>query len=112
MDSSGYRETEYFPTWKHCTDYAAEIETLIRAVHVISTREENCSHVVFLIDTISSLQALKNNEFDRLSEPYILLAMSTKSCYNLSAAKEQEDNWVTYEEMKSQMRSTRQTNEY
>ncbi|XP_041357542.1 uncharacterized protein LOC121374506 [Gigantopelta aegis] len=68
MDPSSYREEAHFLTGKHCTNYAAEVEALIHAAHIISTTEENCSHVVFLTGALSALQALESNKLDRLSE--------------------------------------------
>ncbi|XP_041369488.1 uncharacterized protein LOC121383481 [Gigantopelta aegis] len=123
MDPSDYREEAHFPTGKHCTNYAAEVEALIHAAHIISTREENCSHVIFLTDALSALQALENNKLDRLSEALhpissvnqVVLQWIPAYCgipgnenadrlAKLGAAKEQ-DNWVTYEEMKSHIKS-------
>ena len=67
---------------------------------------------------------LKTTSLTDFQKPYNLLAVSAKSCYNgsqltvaylemkmhidwlkMGAAKEQEDNWVTYEEMKSHIKS-------
>ncbi|XP_041369908.1 uncharacterized protein LOC121383877 [Gigantopelta aegis] len=116
MDPSGYREEAHFSTAKHCTNYAAEVVATIHAAHIISTREEKCSHVVFL--------TLGNNKLDRLSEALhpissvnqVVLQWIPAHCgipgnenadrlAKLSAAKEQEDNWVNYEEMKSHIKS-------
>ncbi|XP_041350841.1 uncharacterized protein LOC121369832 [Gigantopelta aegis] len=135
MDPSGYREEAPFPTGKHCTNYAAEVEALIHAAHIISTREENCSHVVFLTDALFALQALETNKLDRLSEALypissvnqVVLQWISAHCgipgnenadklAKLGAAKEQEDNWVTYEVMESHIKSlnrpSKQTNDY
>ena len=49
-------------------NYAAEVEALIHTANMISTSEVNCSHVAFLTDALSALQALENNKLDRLSE--------------------------------------------
>ena len=68
MDPSGYREEAHFPTGKHCTNYAAEVEALIHSANMISTSEANFSRVVFLTDALSALLALENNKHDRLSE--------------------------------------------
>ncbi|XP_041371496.1 uncharacterized protein LOC121385027 [Gigantopelta aegis] len=135
MDPSCYREEAHFPTGKHCTNYAAEVEALIHAANIISTREENCSRVVFLTDALSALQALEKNKLDRLSEALqpissvnqVVLQWIPAHCgipgnenadrlTKLGAAKEQEDNWVAYEEMKSHIkylnRPLKQTNDY
>ncbi|XP_041364101.1 uncharacterized protein LOC121379523 [Gigantopelta aegis] len=135
MDPSGYREEAHFPTGKYCTNYAAEVEALIHAARIISTREENCSHVVFLTDALSALQALKNNKLERLSEALhpissfnqVVLQWIPAHCgipgnenadrlAKLGAAKEKENNWVTYEEMESHIkflyRPPKQTNNY
>ena len=86
MDPSGYREEAHFPTGKHCTNYAA---------NTISTSEANCSHVVFLTCCLPA-RLLKTTNLTDFQKLYILSAVS---------AKEQEDNWVTYEEMKSHIKS-------
>ncbi|XP_041375231.1 uncharacterized protein LOC121388082 [Gigantopelta aegis] len=135
MDPNGYREEAHLSTGKHCTNYAAEVEALIHAAHIISTRQENCSHVVFLADTLSALQALENNKVDRLSEALhpissdnqVVLQWIPAQCgipgnenaerlAKLCATKEQEDKWVTYEELKSHIkylyRPPKQTNDY
>ena len=134
MDPSGYREEAHFPRGKHCTNYAAEVEALIHAANMISTREANCSYVVFLTDALSALQLLKTTNLTYFQKLYILSAVSAKSCYsgslltgipgnenadrlaNLGAAKEKETHLVTYEEMKSHIKSPckppKQTDDY
>ncbi|XP_041369744.1 uncharacterized protein LOC121383715 [Gigantopelta aegis] len=120
---------------KHCTNYDAEVQTLIHAAHIISTREENCSHVVFLTNALSALQAFENNKLDRISEALhpissvnqVVLQWIPAHCgipgnenadslAKLGAATELEDNWVTHEEMKSHIKSLyrppKQTNDY
>ncbi|XP_041363645.1 uncharacterized protein LOC121379208 [Gigantopelta aegis] len=115
-----------------CTE---EVEALTLAAHIISTRQENCSHVVFQTYALSALQALENNKLDRLSEALhpissvnqVVLQWIPAHCgipgnenadrlAKLGAAKEQEDNWVIYEEMKSHIKSLyrppKQTNDY
>jgi len=69
MDPSNYREEVHFPTGKHGTNYAAEVDILIYAAHIISTREENCSHVISLTSALYSIQALESNKLDRLLNP-------------------------------------------
>ncbi|XP_041366816.1 uncharacterized protein LOC121381550 [Gigantopelta aegis] len=128
MDPSGYREEAHFPTGKHCINYAAEVEALIHAAHI-------CSHVVFLTDALSALQALENNKPDILSEALhpissvnqVVLQWIPAHCgipgnenadrrAKLGATKEQADNRMTCEEMKSHIKSLyrppKQTNDY
>ncbi|XP_041369746.1 ribonuclease H-like [Gigantopelta aegis] len=135
MDRSGYREEAHFHTEKHCTNYDAELQALVHAAHTISTREENCLHVVFLTNALSAIQALENNKLDGISEaPHpissinqVMLQWIPAHCgipgnenadrlAKLSAAREQEYNWVTHEEMKSHIKSLyrprKQTNDY
>jgi len=45
---NGCPEGVHFPTGKHCTNHAADIEALIPVANIISTREEKCLHVVLI----------------------------------------------------------------
>jgi ribonuclease HI len=59
---SGYRETHHMATGKHCSNFRAETEALMKAVSVIIDSSEAVSSVVFLTDARSVLEALINNK--------------------------------------------------
>ena len=65
---SGRRETCQMATGKHCSNYRAETEALMKAVSLIIDSQEEVSSVVFLTDARSVLEALQNNKSPDLAK--------------------------------------------
>jgi ribonuclease HI len=57
---NGEQQSEAIPTGLHGSNYKAEGEAIIHAVHTIKCKLEN-TQVVFLTDALSVLQALMND---------------------------------------------------
>lgn len=66
--SSGRRETHHKATGKHCSNYRAETEALMKAVQMIEDSTEEVSSVVFLTDARSVMEALTNNKAPQLAK--------------------------------------------
>ena len=64
----GHIITAAIPTGKYCTNYAAEVEALMKAAALILDIQSDCSQVVFLSDAKSVLEALAGNKLPRLME--------------------------------------------
>ena len=110
---NGERQAEAIPTGLHCTNYKAEVEALKHAANIISTRVDNSSQVVFLIDALSVLQAFNAGKLKNL---YSLNTLRTELQWipshcgiegnekadkmaKMGARKEQENNPVSLAEM-------------
>ena len=64
----GQWEAEAVPTGLHCTNYRAEVEALVHAANIISSKTNTDSQVVFLTDALSVLQAANSNSVPKLEE--------------------------------------------
>ena len=64
----GHVITAGIPTGKHCTNYAAEVEALMKAAALIHDIQSDCTQVVFLSDAKSVLEALAGDKLPHLME--------------------------------------------
>jgi ribonuclease HI len=125
----GQWQAEAVPTGHHCTNYRAEIEALVLAANIISSKVSTETQVVFLTDALSVLQAVSNDSVPRLQE-----ALQTIKCLRavlqwipshcgiegneeadkmakLGAEDEQEENSISLTEMKTIIKSLYRTHQ-
>lgn len=114
---SGQKTAHYIATGKHCSNYRAETEALMKAVFLIENSPEEITSVVFLTDARSVLEALQNNNVPELAQAVNKLGSSCNVALQwipshcgvpgneeadklarLGAQLEQPDNQVTYKE--------------
>ena len=118
---NGHRQAEAIPTGLYCSNYKAETEALKQAARIIQT-EEN-SQVVLLTDAKSVLEALAAGKLPQLQEEIqqiqgfrVVLQWIPAHCgirgneeadrlAKLGAGHEQETNSVSYDEMKTIIKS-------
>ncbi|XP_060577697.1 uncharacterized protein LOC132734852 [Ruditapes philippinarum] len=114
---SGQKTAHYIATGKHCSNYRAETEALMKAVFLIENSPEEITSVVFLTDARSVLEALQNNNVPELAQAVNKLGSSCNVALQwipshcgvpgneeadklarLGAQLEQPDNQVIYKE--------------
>lgn len=114
---SGRKTAHHIATGKHCSNYRAEYEALVKAVYLIGDSEEEITSVVFLTDARSVLEALQNNNTPTLAQAINKLGTSLNVALQwipshcgvpgneeadklakIGAQQEQPDNRMTYRE--------------
>ena len=64
----GQKHADAIATGIHCTNYKAEVEALVHAANISSSKAGPDSQVVFLTDALSVLQAANNNNLPKLED--------------------------------------------
>lgn len=83
--TDGSATRHYIDTGKHCSNYRAETEALVKAVSLIEDSAEEVTAVVFLTDARSVLEALQSNNVPELTQAVNKLpAMLPFSGYHLT----------------------------
>ena len=63
---NGEQQSGEMSTSLHCSNYKSDGETIIHAAHTIKSKVDNSTQVVFLIDELSVLQTLMNDNLPQL----------------------------------------------
>ena len=126
---NGEKQSMAIPTGLHCSNYKAEEEALLHAANYINNNAEAHENiqVVFLTDALSVLQALSNNKLPQLERTiYSIKSLKTvvqwipSHCGIIGnekadklakegAKQDQEENAVSFTEMKTIIKSLHNT---